>query len=66
MHLSRPTEFNDPFDCALKMASKDLDEDYIRNVLLKHIFDELKQRGFKVSNKEFFKLRGKKTILFII
>ncbi|MDH2658602.1 DUF2971 domain-containing protein [Methanobacterium formicicum] len=45
------------------MASKDLDEDYIRNVLLKHIFDELKQRGFKVSNKEFFKLRGKNDII---
>lgn len=63
MYLSRPSEFNDPFDCSLKMAGKDLDEDYIRDVLLKHIFDDLKQRGFDVSNKEFNKLRRRKNLI---
>jgi len=60
MYLSRPSEFNDPFDCALKMAMKDLNETYIRNVLLEYIFDDLHQNGFDVSHKEFIRLRRKK------
>ncbi|BDZ70229.1 DUF2971 domain-containing protein [Methanobacterium petrolearium] len=63
MYLSRPTEFNDPFDCALKMATKDLPDDYIRNVLTESIIKRMKRQGYKVSNKELTKLKRKKDIV---
>ena len=38
MYLSRPTAFNDPFDCGVKLASKDLPETYIKEFIMPRCF----------------------------
>lgn len=64
MWLSRPTSFNDPFDCALKLSVKDLTKEYIAEVLINGHSDYYKQFG--ITNKELDKLKrqkGKKDII---
>jgi hypothetical protein len=62
MWLSRPTSFNDPFDCGLKLASKDLPDNYIKDVLVEYVFNDLKQ-NFGCSNKELGKLKRSKEVV---
>lgn len=58
MWLSRPTSFNDSFDCALKLSVKDLTKEYIVEVFIKGNLDYYKQFG--ITNKELIKLKRKK------
>jgi len=60
--LSRPTDFNDPFDCGLKMAAKDLPEDYIKEFVVPYTFNDLKQ-NYGISNKNYGKLIRSKNIV---
>lgn len=62
MYLSRPDEFNDPFDCALKMATIDLPEDYIKKIIVPYTFNKLKQ-NYGCSNKEYGKLMRSKNVI---
>lgn len=61
MWLSRPTEFNDPFDCTLKLATGDVSDEYFKEHLLEPIFFRLKQ-SFGISIKELGKLKKKKNV----
>lgn len=62
MYLARPTEFNDPFDCGLKLASKDISDSLIKESLLEPIFDEIKQK-YGCSYKQLDKLKRSKNIV---
>lgn len=60
--LSIPTSFNDPFDCALKLAVNDLPNEYIKKVLLEPNLNHLKQK-FKFTDKELRKSQRKKDVV---
>lgn len=58
MWLSKPTSFNDPFDCALKLSVKDLTKEYIVEVFIDGNLDYYKEFG--ITEKELMKLKRKK------
>ena len=61
IYLSKPAEYNDPFDCGLILTTKDLSEDFIKEVIVESTFNDLKKIS-KCSTKEKVKLKRSKDI----
>jgi hypothetical protein len=62
IYLARPTEFNDPFDCGLKMASKDLPDNYIKEIIVPYTFNALKQE-YNCSYEEYDNLMRSENVI---
>jgi hypothetical protein len=63
--LSTPAQFNDPYDCALKLIMKDVNNDYLKNKIFEHD-SELLREQLGVSIKKLNKLRKSKNLVYDI
>lgn len=54
--VSDPTNFNDPYDCALQLFMKDIDDDYLKKSILTLDDKELK-KAFQITQKELNRLK---------
>ncbi len=61
IYLSKPSNFNDPFDCALNITTKSMDNDYIREILSDYDLSILKR--FNFTSKELYKLKKSKRFI---
>ena len=60
--LSTPDKFNDPFDCALKLTPKDMDNEYALKVLESNL--SVFKHQFNFSDKELDRLMKSKHVIY--